>query len=102
MVNMFLDHVSVRRMDNQSSSCRQCAPLVSVSVLLCALSSDHQKKVSKTLNASRCFLFIGTEHLRHQFIHLFDNISEGDIEGFVSQHNSEVYKFIIAAVDLFD
>jgi hypothetical protein len=44
----------------------------------------------------------GTEHLRHQFIHLFDNISEGDIEGFVSQHNSEVYKFIIAAVDLFD
>ena len=41
---------------------------------------------------------IGTEHLRHQFIHLtFDNISEGDIKGFVFQHNSEVYKFISAA-----
>jgi hypothetical protein len=37
-----------------------------------------------------------------QFIHLFDNISEGDIKGFVFQHNSEVYKFISAAVDLFD
>ena len=40
------------------------------------------------------FLCIGTEHLRHQFIHLFDNNSEGDIKGFVFQHNSEVYKFI--------
>ena len=48
------------------------------------------------------FSCIGTEHLRHQFIHLFDNIFEGDIKGFVSQHNSEVYKFISAAVDLFD
>jgi len=48
------------------------------------------------------FSCIGTEHLRHQFIHLFDNISEGDIKGFVFQHNSEVYKFISAAVDLFD
>jgi len=48
------------------------------------------------------FSCIGTEHLRHQFIHLFDNISEGDIKGFVFQHNSEVYKFICAAVDLFD
>jgi hypothetical protein len=48
------------------------------------------------------FSCIGTEHLRHQFIHLFDGISEGDIKGFVSQHNSEVYKFISAAVDLFD
>jgi hypothetical protein len=45
------------------------------------------------------FSGIGTEHLRH---HLFDNISEGDIKGFVFQHNSEVYKFISAAVDLFD
>jgi hypothetical protein len=43
------------------------------------------------------FSCIGTEHLRHQFIHLF----EGDIKGFVFQHNSEVYKFISAAVDLF-
>jgi len=25
------------------------------------------------------FSCIGTEHLRHQFIHLFDNISEGDL-----------------------
>jgi len=32
---------------------------------------------------------------------LFNNISEGDIEGFVFQHNSEIYKFISAAVDLF-
>jgi len=31
---------------------------------------------------------IYTEHLRHQFHHLFDNISEGDIKGFVFQHNS--------------
>jgi hypothetical protein len=31
---------------------------------------------------------------------LFDNVSEGDIKGFVIQHNSEVYKFISAAVDL--
>ena len=45
---------------------------------------------------------VHTEHLRHQFIHLFDNMSEGDIKGFVFQHNSEVYKFISAAVDLFD
>jgi hypothetical protein len=43
------------------------------------------------------FSCIGTEHLRHQFIRLFDNISEGDIKGFVFQHNSEVYKFISAA-----
>ena len=27
----------------------------------------------------------------HQFNHLFNNISEGDIKGFVFQHNSEVY-----------
>ena len=46
------------------------------------------------------FSCIGTKHSRHQFIHLFDNISEGDIKGFVFQHNSEVYKFISAAVDL--
>jgi hypothetical protein len=42
------------------------------------------------------FSCIGTEHLRHQFIQSFD------IKGFVFQHNSEVYKFISAAVDLFD
>jgi len=56
----------------------------------CSCSSNH------LLSPSSC---IGTEHLRHQFIHLFDNISEGDIKGFVFQHNSE---FICAAVDLFD
>jgi hypothetical protein len=38
---------------------------------------------------------MGTEHLRHQFNHLFDNISEGDIKGFVFQHNSEVYNSIV-------
>jgi len=38
----------------------------------------------------------------HQFIHLFDNISEGNIKGFVYQYNFEVYKIISAAVDLFD
>ena len=48
------------------------------------------------------FSCIGTEHLRHQFIHLFDCISAGDIKGFVFQHNSEVYKFFSAAVDPFD
>jgi hypothetical protein len=45
---------------------------------------------------------MGTEHLRHQFNHLFDNISEGDIKGFVFQHNSEVYKIFSAAVNLYD
>ena len=29
------------------------------------------------------FSCMGTEHLRYQFIHLFDTISEGDIKGFV-------------------
>ena len=48
------------------------------------------------------FSCIGTQHLRQQFIHLFDNISEGDIKGFVFQHNSEVYIFISAAFNLFD
>ena len=47
-------------------------------------------------------LFFDVSVVRHQSIHLFDNISEGDIKGFVFQHNSEVYKFISAAVDLFD
>jgi hypothetical protein len=48
------------------------------------------------------FSCVDIEHLRHQFIHLFDNISEGDIKGFAFQRNSEVYTFISAAVDLFD
>ena len=34
------------------------------------------------------FSCIGTEHLQHQFILLFDNISEGDIKNYVFQHNS--------------
>jgi hypothetical protein len=33
------------------------------------------------------FSCMGTKHLRHQFNHLFDNVFEGDIKGFV-QHNS--------------
>ena len=33
---------------------------------------------------TRCFSCMGTKHLRQQFIHLFDNNSEGDIKGFVS------------------
>ena len=33
------------------------------------------------------FSCMGTEHSRHQFNHLFDNVSEGDIIGFVFQHN---------------
>ena len=41
------------------------------------------------------FPCIGTEHLRHQFIHLFDNISEGDIKGFVFQHNSEFTNLLV-------
>ena len=41
------------------------------------------------------FSCIGTEHLRHQFIHLFDNISEGDIKGFVFQHNSEFTNLLV-------
>jgi hypothetical protein len=36
------------------------------------------------------FSCIGTEHLRHQFILLFDNFYEGDIKGFVFQHNSSL------------
>jgi hypothetical protein len=36
---------------------------------------------------------MGTEHLRHQLNHLFDNISDGDIKGFIFQH---------ITVDLFD
>ena len=39
------------------------------------------------------FSCIGTEHLRHQFSHIFDHISEGDIKGFVFQQNSEVCNF---------
>ena len=41
------------------------------------------------------FSCIGTEQLRHQFIHLFDNISAGDIKGFVFQQNSECTKQIV-------
>jgi hypothetical protein len=44
------------------------------------------------------FSCIGTEHLRHQFIHFFDNISEGDIEGFAFQHLVQLSIFLI---DLF-
>ena len=50
------------------------------------------------------FSCIGTEHLRHQFIHLFDNISEGDIKGFVFQHNpftNLLVQLSIFLIDLF-
>jgi hypothetical protein len=40
------------------------------------------------------FSCIGTEYLRHQFIHLFDDISEGD-NGFVFQHKSEVFNSLV-------
>ena len=33
---------------------------------------------------------LGIEHLRRQFNHLFDNISEGDIKDFVFIHNAVV------------
>jgi hypothetical protein len=39
----------------------------------------------------------GTSSSTHLII-----IFEGDIKGFVFQHNSEAYKFISPAVDLFD
>jgi glycogen synthase len=61
---------------------------------------DVKTGFSKTRN-TLFFHGMGTENLRHQFSHLFDHISECDIRGFVLQHNSEVYKFISAAVDLF-
>jgi hypothetical protein len=35
------------------------------------------------------FSCMGTGHLRHQFNHIFDNNSDGDIKVFVFQHNSE-------------
>ena len=51
------------------------------------------------------FSCIGTEHVRPHIIHLFDNTSEGDIKGFVLQHNSEVYKLLVQLsiflIDLF-
>ena len=53
------------------------------------------------------FSCIGTEHLRHQFIHLLDNIFIF-LKAMISKvlffniTQSEVYKFISAAVDLFD
>jgi len=47
------------------------------------------------------FSCIGTEHLRHQFSHLFDNISEGDIKGFVFQHTNLLVQLSIFLIDLF-
>jgi hypothetical protein len=49
------------------------------------------------------FSCIGTEHLRHQFNHLFDNISEGDIKGFVFQHKftNLLVQLSIFLIDLF-
>ena len=66
---------------------------------LCAL------YVPKCLRHNVIFSCIGTEHVRPHIIHLFDNTSEGDIKGFVLQHNSEVYKLLVQLsiflIDLF-
>jgi len=51
---------------------------------------------------STSFFHVSVPNIYGTSFHLFDNIFEGDIKGFVFQHNSEVYKFISAAVDLFD
>ena len=51
---------------------------------------------------STLFFHVSVPNIYGTSFHLFDNIFEGDIKGFVFQHNSEVYKFISAAVDLFD
>ena len=51
------------------------------------------------------FSCIGTEHLRHQFIHFFDNISEGDINGFVfnitKKFTNVLVQLSIFLIDLF-
>jgi len=51
-------------------------------------------------------IYYGTSSTIYLIMPLFPRegfgISEGDIKGFVFQHNSEVYKFISAAVDLYD
>jgi hypothetical protein len=45
---------------------------------------------------------MGTAHLRHQFNHLFDNISEGDIKGFVFQQlTNSLVQLSIFLIDLF-
>jgi hypothetical protein len=48
------------------------------------------------------FSCTGTEHLRHQFTHLFDHISEGDIKGFVFQHNSDTNLLVQLSIFLID
>jgi len=50
---------------------------------VCKLCENGDTKDEKRVN----FSCMGTKHLRHQFIHLFDDISDGDIKGFF-QHNS--------------
>jgi hypothetical protein len=80
----------------QNQNCSQANQNCSQAML------QHTPRHPRLLRTHVIFSCIGTEHLRHQFIHLFDNISEGDIKGFVLQHNLEVYKFINVAVDLFD
>jgi hypothetical protein len=73
-------------------------------VLADALLTDSNQCCNATNSVVPFFLtkdlFVGATSLVLQQ-QLFDNIS-GDIKGFVFQHNSEVYKFISAAVDLFD
>ena len=48
------------------------------------------------------FSCIGTEHLLHQFIRLFDNISDGDIKGFVFQHQKFTNLLVQLSIFLID
>jgi len=51
------------------------------------------------------FSCIGTQHLRHQFIHLIDNISEGDIKGFAFNITQKLTNLLVQLsiflIDLF-
>jgi hypothetical protein len=38
---------------------------------------------------------MGTEHLRHQFNQILDNVSDGDIKGFVSQQTQRFTNFLV-------
>ena len=61
--------------------------------------------IFKMRNTFLFFIFIfsvSVQHLRHQFNHLFDNISEGDIKGFVFQQlTNSLVQLSIFLIDLF-